>query len=51
MSRNSSTYSVGRLPVNPFLMSKNGVGFMSISDIPVIMNLSILSKAVIGADK
>ena len=51
MSRNSSTYSVGRLPVNPFLMMTNGVGFMSISDIPVIMNLSILSKAVIGADK
>ena len=46
MSRNSSTYSVGRLLVNPFLMMTNGVGFMSISDIPVIMNLSILNKTV-----
>ena len=51
MSRNILTYCVGRLPVNPFLMRKNGAGFMSILDIPVIMNLSILSKAVIGADK
>jgi hypothetical protein len=37
--------------VNLFLMRKNGVGFMSISGIPVIMNLSILSKAVIGTVK
>ena len=51
MSRNNSTYSVGRLLANPFLMRKNGAGFMSISDIPVIMNLSILSKAVIEAVK
>ena len=51
MSRNNLTYSVGRLLVNLFLMLRNGVGFMSISGIPVIMNLSILSKAVIGADK
>ena len=51
MSRNNLTYSVGPLPVSPFLMRKNGAGFMSILDIPAIMNLSILSKAVIGADK
>ena len=51
MSRNNLTYSVGHLPVNPFLMRKNGAGFMRILDIPVIMNLFILSKAVIGADK
>ena len=51
MSRNNSTYSVGRLLVNPFLMMKNGVGFTSISDIRAIMNLSILSKAVIGVVK
>ena len=51
MSGSNLTYSVGRLLVNPFLMMKNGAGFMSILDIPAIMNLSILSKAVIGADK
>ena len=51
MSRNNLTCNVGRLPVNLFLITKNGVGSMTISDIPVIMNSSILSRAVIGADK
>ena len=47
MSRNNLTYSVGRLPVNPFLIMRNGVGFTSILDIPAIMNSSILNKALI----
>ena len=46
-SGSNLTCSVGRLRVNLFLIMNNGLGFMNISDIQVIMNSSILSKAVI----
>ena len=41
----------GKAALCRVLMRKNGVGFTRISDTPVIMNLFILSKTVIGVVK
>ena len=51
MNKSSLTCSVGHLHVNPFLILRNGPGFMSTSDIQAIMNLSILSKIAIEKTK